>query len=162
MRDIAHTNHWIKVHGDLFIDLVRIYLGAALFFKGLYFATHIDALLSLMEHSGKLWLASGMISHFVILVHLVGGFFLMIGLVTRAAALVQIPILLVASAYVYLPKVMGGMEMRQSFELAALTLFLLILIAIYGAGRWSVDFTLHRKENEKLFRPDDDELTKPA
>ncbi|MEO6183625.1 MAG: hypothetical protein ABIP71_11110 [Verrucomicrobiota bacterium] len=41
-------------------------------------------------------------------------------------------------------------------------LFLLILISIYGAGRWSVDYVLARKENARLFRTDDEPLAKPA
>jgi putative oxidoreductase len=161
MKDLEHTNHWIKVHGDLFIDLVRIYLGVGLFFKGVYFASHTDALVSLMERSGNLWFASGMIAHFVIMAHLVGGFFLAIGLITRGAALVQVPVLATAAFFVYLPKMFGAIEMRENFEFTALILFLLILISIYGAGRWSVDFYLARKENEKLFRPDDVPVAPP-
>jgi uncharacterized membrane protein YphA (DoxX/SURF4 family) len=97
-----------------------------------------------------------MIAHFVIMAHLVGGFFLAIGLITRGAALVQVPVLAVAAFFVYLPKMFGAIEMRENFEFTVLILFLLILISIYGAGRWSVDFILARKENEKLFRPDDE------
>lgn len=155
MKDLEHTNHWIKVHGDLFIDLVRIYLGLGLFMKGLYFASHTDALETLMEQSGSLWFASATVAHFVILAHLAGGFFLAIGLVTRAAALVQIPVLAVAAFYVHLPKAFRAIESRQNFEFTTLILFLLVLISIYGAGRWSVDYLLARKENEKLFRSEE-------
>jgi putative oxidoreductase len=162
VRDMEHTNHWIKVHGDLFIDLVRIYIGAGLFLKGIYFASHTEALVSLMQSSGNLWFASGMIAHFVILAHLVGGFFLAIGLITRAAALVQLPVLAMAAFYVYLPKAFGAMEMRQNFEFTALIFFLLVLISIYGAGRWSVDYSLARRENAKLFRTEDEQVSKPA
>ena len=161
MKDLEHTNHWIKVHGDLFVDLIRIYLGIGLFWKGIYFASHTDDLMRLMEQSGGMWLASGMIAHLVILAHLAGGFFLAIGLVTRMAALVQIPVLAMAVFYVHLPRAFSAIESRQNFEFTALILFLLILISIYGAGRWSVDYVLARKENARLFRSNE-EAAKPA
>jgi putative oxidoreductase len=162
MKDMEHTNHWIKVHGDLFLDLIRIYLGIGLFWKGVYFASHTTELQQLMEQSGDLWFASGAIGHIVILAHLAGGFLLAIGLITRVAALVQIPILAVAVFYVHLPKSFSVMESRQNFEFTALVLFLLVLVSIYGAGRWSVDYVLARRENARLFRTDDEQMAKPA
>lgn len=154
-----HTNHWIKVHGDLVIDIIRIYLGIALFWKGIYFASHTNYLVGLMEESGNMWFASGAIAHFVIMAHLVGGFFMAVGLITRGAALIQIPVLLVAVFYVNYPKAFGAMQQRENLEFSALVLFLLVLISIYGAGRWSVDYVLARKENERLFRQDEETNT---
>ena len=151
MKDFEHTNHWIKVHGDLVIDIIRIYLGIALFWKGIYFASHTNYLIQLMEESGNLWFASGAIAHLVIMAHLVGGFFLAIGLLTRVAALVQVPILIVAVFYVNFSKAFGALQERENLEFSALVLFLLVLISIYGAGRWSVDFALARRENARLF-----------
>ena len=166
MKDLEHANHWIKVHGDLFLDLIRIYLGIGLFWKGIFFATHTDELMSVMEKSGTLWFATGSIAHMVLLAHLAGGFFLALGLITRAAALVQIPVLAVAVFYIHLPRAFSAIDSRQNFEFTALILFMLILISIYGGGRLSVDFFLARKENAKLFRPDPEpdsaEQPKPA
>ncbi len=162
MKDLEHTNHWIKVHGDLFIDLVRIYLGVGLFWKGIYFATHTDELTRMMEQSGNLWLATGTIAHMVLLAHLAGGFFLAIGLITRMAALVQVPVLAAAVFFIHLPNAFRAVESRQNFEFTALILFLLVLVSIYGGGRWSVDFLLARKENERLYRTEEEHLAKPA
>ncbi len=156
-----HTNHWLKIHGDIFLDLIRIYLGVVLFLKGIYFASHTADLVRLMEESGNLWIASGMIAHLVILAHLAGGFFLTIGLITRVAALVQIPVMAMAVFYVHLPKAFSAVESRQDLEFTTLILFLLVMISIYGAGRWSVDYVLARKENARLFRSDEEEA-KPA
>jgi putative oxidoreductase len=162
MKDMEHTNHWIKIHGDWFLDLIRIYLGIGLFWKGVYFASHTSELTRLMEESGNLWFASGAIGHAVIFAHLVGGFFLAIGLITRLAALVQVPVLAMAAFYVHLPKAFSAMESRQNFEFTALVLFLLVMISIYGAGRWSVDYVLARRENARLYRTEDEHLAKPA
>ena len=162
MKDLDHTNHWIKVHGDLFLDLIRIYLGVGLFWKGIYFASHTDELTGLMEQSGNLWLTTGTVAHLVILAHLAGGFFLAIGLITRLAALVQVPVLAAAVIFVHLPRAFRAIESRQSLEFTALVLVLLIMISIYGGGRFSVDFLLAKKENERLFRPEEPALPKPT
>jgi uncharacterized membrane protein YphA (DoxX/SURF4 family) len=92
--------------------------------------------------------------HYIILAHFFGGLCLALGLITRAAAMVQLPILLSALFYVHLPRVVSSVEERQSLEFAGLVLFLLALISVYGAGRWSLDYWLARRENALLFRTD--------
>lgn len=91
-----------------------------------------------------------MMAHYVILAHLFGGLLMALGLITRVAALVQIPIVLAAVFYVYLPKMMF-LEPRQSLDrnvrlaFSGLVLLLLLLTAAFGAGRWSLDHYLSRK-----------------
>ena len=154
MKDVNEMNHWIKTHGDLALDLMRIYLGIGLMVKAVFFMTHSDYMVQLMDTVGSMWFAPAMVIHYVILAHLFGGLCLTLGLITRAAALVQLPILLSAIFYVHLPKMVTSVEARQSMEFAGLVLFLLILISIYGAGRWSLDYLLARKQNAALFRTD--------
>jgi putative oxidoreductase len=64
------------------------------------------------------------------------GFFLTVGLFTRAAAIIQIPVLFVAVFFVNLPQVAGG-----AFELilSIVMLLLLFLFAIKGSGPCSAD-----------------------
>ncbi len=154
MKDVQEMNHWIKTHGDLALDLMRIYLGIGLMIKAVFFMSHSDYFLQLMETVGSMWFAPAILMHYVILAHLFGGLCLTLGLITRAAALVQLPILLSAMFYVHLPHMVSSIEARQSMEFAGLVLFLLILISVYGAGRWSLDYVLARKQNAALFRTD--------
>src|SRR5439155_21704716 len=58
-------------------------------------------------------------------------------------------ILIGAVFYLWLPQALF-FEQRQSFEFAALVLFLLVLIFVYGGGRFSVDHLLTRKEKGGL------------
>src|SRR5262249_52881060 len=97
-----------------------------------------------------------MLSHYVILAHFCGGFCLAVGLLTRSAAVVQLPALFTAMYfYVYHPEIaQSTMEARQSAEFTALVLFLLVLISVYGAGRLSVDHWLGKKDFAKLFHPE--------
>jgi uncharacterized membrane protein YphA (DoxX/SURF4 family) len=134
---------------DIVIDLVRMYLGVGLFVKGLYFLMHKEEMLKLLEGPDNMVFAQGAVAHYVIPVHLVGGLLLAIGLLTRLAALAQMPILIGAIFYVWMPRVLL-FEQRQSFEFAALVLFLLALIFVYGGGRFSVDNLISKKEKPGL------------
>jgi putative oxidoreductase len=153
--NIKQCKTWIQAHEDIFMDLVRIYLGVGLFIKGIFFMMHRDYLIGLMDRSGNLWFAPAGAAHYVVPAHLVGGVLLALGLLTRVAAVAQIPVLLGAIFYVYLPRMMQvePVEARQNLEFSALVLFLLMLISIYGAGRWSVDYLLTRKDSSGQLQP---------
>jgi len=136
---------WGEAHCGVFLDAVRIYLGIGLFVKGIYFATNNEHLMRILNDAGDLFIAHGTVAHYIIPIHIVGGLLLALGLLTRAAALVQIPILLGAMFYLYMPRMML-LEHRQNLEFSGLVLFLLVLISIFGSGRWSVDHWLSRRQ----------------
>ena len=101
MKNITDCKAWMDSHKDIVVDLIRIYLGVALFAKGLYFMMHKEALSKLLEGADTMAFVQGAVAHYVIPAHLVGGLLLALGLLTRLAALSQIPILLGAVFYVY-------------------------------------------------------------
>jgi putative oxidoreductase len=97
-----------------------------------------------------MWFAPAAIAHYIVPAHLVGGLLLVLGLLTRLAALVQIPILLGAVFYLHLPQLMVmNVESRQSLELSALVLFLTCLIFLHGSGRLSLDHVLDKTTGAK-------------
>jgi len=149
MKNLNAWKLWIESHEDVFKDLVRVYLGVGLFVKGLYFMSHRDDLNQLLGQLDNLAFSQAAIAHYIIPVHVLGGLLLAVGLLTRIAALLQIPILLGAVFYVYLPR-MALIEPRQSLEFSALVLFLLALIFAFGAGRFSVDHLLWKKERSQV------------
>ena len=51
--NMNQCKQWIQGHADLAIDLVRIYLGLGLFFKAIYFMSHRDDLIRLLEGAGN-------------------------------------------------------------------------------------------------------------
>jgi uncharacterized membrane protein YphA (DoxX/SURF4 family) len=138
---------WLRAHEDLFIDLVRIYLGCGLVVKAVFLMNHRDYLLQMIQDSDVAWLAGGMIANYVILAHLVGGAMLALGLATRLAAFAQLPILLGAVFSLYLPR-LATIEPRQYLEYAGLVAFLLLLFGVFGAGRFSLDYVMARKLRE--------------
>ena len=130
---------WAESHREHWLDCVRIYLGLGLFARGLLLITNTSTgfFVDLLERTGQPWLLTGFMLHYVMLAHFIGGALLMIGFLTRIAALVQIPIL--AGAVFVVHRQDGLFAMGQSLELSALVLFLLVVFAISGAGKLSLD-----------------------
>ncbi len=125
---------------DITFDLVRIYLGIGLFLKGLYFISDKVFLADLLQRSGQMPFVQTFLLHYIPVAHLGGGFLLTVGLLTRVSALFQIPILAGAVFVIHLGE--GLFTRGQNLELTALVLFLLILIAVHGGGRLSLDYYL--------------------
>lgn len=121
------------------LDVIRIYLGVALFAKGVAFVLDSEALLETMNRA-NVPASSVLLAHYIALVHLAGGVLLAVGLVTRAAAAVQIPVVLGAILFVHGRE--GLFTSGQSLELATLVLFLLAVITFAGGGHYSVDHYL--------------------
>ncbi len=140
---------WANQHKELGFDLVRIYLGIGLLIKGIIFIANPGELVHLMEEGNLPSFAETMFfSHYIAIGHLLGGTLLAIGLLTRFAALIQLPILLGAVIFVHFKGVeklfLGG----QGIELSAIVLFMLILYCVFGAGRYSVDHYLPHKAHD--------------
>jgi uncharacterized membrane protein YphA (DoxX/SURF4 family) len=122
------------------LDLLRIYIGIALFVRGATFVARPEALLEYMRHS-QLWVMPLMVSHYVVAAHVVGGILLALGLATRLAAFVQVPVLMGAVFLVHWRE--GLLNAGQSLELSALVLAMLIVIGVVGAGELSLDHRLN-------------------
>ncbi len=134
---------WISDHREAGLDVVRIYLGIGLFVRGILFISEsqgIEALVDLSTFS----VASAAVAHYVTFAHLLGGIMLAAGLLTRLAALVQIPVLIGAVFLVHLQE--GLLAGGQSLEFSALVLFLLVLVFVFGPGTWSADRYVFERE----------------
>lgn len=140
MEKYRELIRWQSRHNTIGFDLVRIFMGVALFVRGVIFMQNPEAL---AELAGDGTAAVTSVQSYVIWSHLIGGLLLVLGLLTRLAALVQIPILANAVFFVHLE--WGFAEPNQSLELAVLVLVLLAVIFIYGAGKLSVDYRLFGK-----------------
>lgn len=156
-RDVVD---WISGHQEVVLDLVRAYLGIGLFVRGILFISETEGLSVLVDLS-EFSLASAALVHYVTFAHLIGGLLLAVGLLTRIAALIQIPILFGAVFLVHLHD--GLLSANQSLEFSALVLFLLGVVFVFGAGRWSADHyvfvhepELQEQELEMWWREDDE------
>ena len=124
-------------------DLMRAYLGIGLFVRGVLFVTEPELLLGYLQdvHS---WFLPYALVHFVAVAHICGGLMLAAGLLTRLAAVIQMPILFGA---VFLVHSSGGLlNPGQSLEFSALVLALLVVYFVFGSGELSVDRILREAE----------------
>jgi uncharacterized membrane protein YphA (DoxX/SURF4 family) len=140
MERVERISQWIDAHRDQALDVIRIYLGLALFAKGVAFIGHM------MELSEEVRIAVGfapaVLAHFVVAAHLAGGLLMAVGLVTRLAAAVQLPV--VAGAIVFVHAKQGLFTDAMTLELSLLVLFLLGVYTVVGARHFSVDAYLAR------------------
>ena len=137
---------WANSHREYWLDCVRIYLGVGLFARGLLLITNNSTgfFEELIQRSGQSWLTHGVLLHYVILAHFVGGLLLTIGFLTRLAALIQIPILIGAVFFVH--RAEGLLASTQSLEFSGLVLFLLVVFLVSGAGKLSLDYVTFDRE----------------
>lgn len=138
----ARFREWAHLHADGFMDAIRIYLGLGLIIKGLYIMNNQDQFTQFLQNNA---MPFGLLTaaHYIIPAHFAGGLMLLFGFATRIAALSQLPLLIGALFYIYLPS-FTTLELRQNMEFTALVLFLLSVIAVHGSGRYSVDHAVQR------------------
>lgn len=142
MTYLERMEYWGDHHHPKYLDILRILTGIFLILKGIEFATDTSALLNLV--SGQVPFSSFMIIilvHLIIFAHVFGGFLIVLGLLTRVAAMVQIPILLGAIVFVN----WQVLDYFSGFWLALLSLAAVILFTIVGSGPWSVDHAIDEK-----------------
>lgn len=137
MATIAALRARLEAHRMLGYDLIRMYLGIALFVRGWLFVADSSRIMVFVEDQNLDWFLPMAAVHYVALAHLVGGLMLAAGLLTCLAALAQLPILFVATFFLHLQE--GLLSTSQSLELSALVLVLLIVYSLWGAGPYSLD-----------------------
>ena len=136
MYAVSKLNKWANAHTNLGFDVLRVLLGAFLFYKGMDFMAHTGMIIDVLEPV-KTFGWTMIIVHYISLVHLVGGLFIMLGLLTRPSILLQLPILLSA----VLLNFVGEMVVMNLLQ-ALIALLLSIFFLMYGSGKHSVDYNL--------------------
>ncbi|MDX1327099.1 MAG: DoxX family protein [Arenibacter sp.] len=136
MATIKSLNKWANAHTYYPLDLVRIALGVFLFMKGVDFMSNHQQMAEMIRPFQDL--PGGMlIMHYVAPAHFLGGFLLVIGLLTRWAVLAQMPIIIGAIMVNFL----GEMNVNNLI-LASIVFILLVFFLLYGSGKHSADYYL--------------------
>lgn len=128
-------------------DLMRAYLGIGLFVRGVLFVSQPELVLGYLQDVNS-WFLPYALVHFVAIAHLCGGVMLALGLATRLAAALQVPILFGAVFLVHSQA--GLLNVGQSLEFSGLVLALLLVYLTFGSGRLSVDAFLQSAEVRTL------------
>jgi putative oxidoreductase len=133
----GRISSWDDKYPFLFV-ILRVILGLILAIRGLYFLTSIQPLYHLIGGSKLSRLNMNMpLALFVCWVHILGGTFIILGLLTRIAVWAQIPIILGAIFFIHLNN--GLPENFPELLLSVFVLLLLIIFALAGGGKISMD-----------------------
>ena len=145
MNYLQRVEHWGDRHHPRYLDILRIALGVFLCIKGVEFARNsalLNEVISRQVPFNTLLLL--ILGHYVIFAHIMGGFLLAMGLLTRFACLIQIPILIGAIIFVNFDLTNHFTELLMSIAILALLIYFMII----GSGTWSLD-KLMEKDDEK-------------
>ncbi len=142
---------WGDRHHPKWLDIIRIALGIFLCYKGIDFLRHNSNLMAVMKTSSPFSaFINILVGHYATFGHILGGFFLTIGLFTRVACLIQIPILIGAIVFVNIKSSGDGFTPYSELFLAVIILLLLIYFLIIGNGSLAVKIPPeeHLKEHQ--------------
>jgi putative oxidoreductase len=140
MNVFEKIDKWTSRHHYLWMDVFRIALGAILIIKGIAFGSNPNDIKLFVSNTPFDYI-SFLLVHYVIMVHLAGGLMICMGLMTRLAVALQIPILI--GAVYYMPA--SPMFSFYSTQALAWTVLISLLVfEIYGSGNFSADKYLER------------------
>lgn len=138
MNLLNRFENWGDKHHPQWLDIFRILLGIFLVFKGIQFLNNMGVMINLL--SNKMSFNSFillLIGHYIVFAHVLGGILIAVGILTRFACIIQIPVLIGALVFIN-----GSKEVLRPFSelfLVIITLLLLIYFLIVGNGPWSFE-----------------------
>lgn len=145
MSFIQQFRTWTASHNPKWLALIRVALGAALLLKGVNFLNDLPGLDRLIE-ANHLTGYSTLIRNTVPWVHVGGGFLIIIGLFTRFAAFIQIPIILAAIFLVNSKE--GFIGSGTNLIYSIIILLLVLVFVIEGSGPLSLSTYFKEVEEE--------------
>jgi putative oxidoreductase len=117
---------------------LRMVAGLVLLLKGLYFISNSYELQQMIAETNA-GIGTRFMIGYITFAHLIGGAFILLGLLTRVAVILQLPIVLGALFYNLGPNTFGtGAELILSIAL----LIMLVYIFVQGPGKISMDHYL--------------------
>lgn len=134
---------WSEKHHPLWLDFFRALLGVILIWQALYFIINKSAVIQIVQQFG-FGFYTMTAAHALIGVHLVGGVLILTGLLTRIAAVLQLPALICNIIFVIIPK--GFMTLEPQAELTFIIFALTLLFIFEGSGHFSLDSYLKNHE----------------
>ena len=148
MNFLQRLELWGDRHHPKWLDIVRIALGIFLCYKGIDFLIHMSVLIGLMKNNSFGEFSYVLAGQYVVFAHILGGILLVLGLFTRFACIIQIPILLGAVIFVDTNKDL--LRPYSDLLLSILVLLLLIYFLIIGSGPLS--FKIPEEEKKRSDR----------
>ena len=127
MNILQRLEYWGDRHHPRWMDIVRIALGAFLCYKGVDFMNNMTDLIGIMSTKASFGDFSYVLAgHYVVFAHIIGGLLLVVGVLTRFACIIQIPIMLGAIFFLGTNK-----EMLRPYDELFLTIIVLLLLIYF-------------------------------
>jgi putative oxidoreductase len=135
MGIVQRIHHWHDSRHIFFNLALRIIVGLLLMLKGIYFISNSHHLEEMVRDTSQSSAVSFMVGY-ITFAHMFGGAFIMLGLLTRVAVILQLPIIIGALYFNLTSTAFGtGAELILSIVVLALLIYLLV----NGSGRVSMD-----------------------
>ena len=151
-----NLDKWGEQNRDVGLLLLRLVLGAVLILKGYRFMFHTEELTNMINNYNHSYLAL-YLTWIVILANLVGGIFILIGILPRVTAIIEIPILIGAM----LMNLQAHLLNSSEWLLAFVTFFLIVYLYIFGSGKYSVGYLLLKAPQDEEDEEKKSMLIKP-
>jgi putative oxidoreductase len=147
MSIFKNVEQWGDRHHPALFDIIRIALGLFLLLKGYAFLQNKPYLEDMIIGLQIKFLDQGMVEfimYYVIFVHMVGGLLIMLGILTRLASLLQLPIICAAIF------VLNNLRsfINSDLWLTVFCLLFLVVFTIIGSGPLSLDRALSADKAE--------------
>jgi uncharacterized membrane protein YphA (DoxX/SURF4 family) len=136
MGMLHNIEKWSTSHHPRWLVLPRVALGICLFLKGISFMSNTVDLELLLSES-NMSVSGPAFTIIITWLHLLCGFLIIIGLFTRLATMLMIPILTGAVLFVNAQRGIFAAESEFSFSL--IVLLMLVFFLIEGSGPLSLD-----------------------
>lgn len=127
----------------MIVLILRVVLGIIITFKGILFLTNMDYLNTLLQQS-TFHISESFWVYYIAVSSLVSGIFIITGLFTKWATLMQIPVLI--GAVFFINPGDGGFSLNGEFILSLFVLGMLCYFFIKGAGEISMEHYLKDHE----------------
>ena len=146
MNLVHKIETWGNTHHPIALDPMRIALGLFLLFKGASFMQNSYPVHAIIANQNIISLSDSILMNMVYVVaiiHMIGGMMIALGVVTRIASLIQIPIL--AGAVIFLQSM--NVHDNTNMVISIVALVLLVMFSVVGSGKLSIEKVM---QNSKL------------
>ena len=148
MNLLQKLEFWGDRHHPKWLDIFRFALGIFLVYKGVDFLENMGTMINQMHGLlPNIYFSLSLLGHYIVFAHIVGGLMLAFGFATRAACIMQIPILI--GAIFFINSSEGMFNSYSQMIITVVCLLGLIYFLIAGNGPWSVDRFLIEKEDKR-------------
>ena len=146
MSLIKNIQDWTNTHNPKWLALFRVALGAALLLKGVSLLNNLPDFGRLVDEN-NLSKYKDLIIDSVPWIHIAGGFLIIIGMFTRFASLIQIPVLL--ATILFISSKQGYFSIQTDLSISLVIIFLLLVFILEGSGPLSLAGYFKEEEEEE-------------